>query len=224
MKVVVVIPACQEAHNITAVVVSVLPFAQEIVVVDDGSTDGTAELARAAGATVLRHAVNRGYGAALVTGTVYALAHGAEAVVHFDADGQFEAAEIPRLLAALTPGLPSVALGSRFKGQVIGIPWLRRLTLKAAILFTWAVSGLKLTDAHNGFRAFTAEALRLMHLKQDRMAFSSEVVDELVRKHIPWVEVPVTVRYTTASRKGSKQGTLPVLRIVKDLFFGKIVR
>ena len=111
-----------------------------------------------------------------------------------------------------------------FKGKVIGIPWLRRQTLKVAILFTWAVSGLKLTDAHNGFRAFTAPALGLMKLHQDRMAYSSEVVDEVARLKLPWVEVPVTVRYTTASLKGSKQGRLPILRIIKDLLFGRIVR
>ncbi len=221
---VVVIPAYQEAASLAGVVQRVRPFAERVVVVDDGSTDGTAEVARAAGATVLRHLINRGYGAALITGSTYALAQGAQVVVHFDADGQFEPSEIPRLVAALKLGVPSVALGSRFTGQVIGIPWLRQLTLKAAILFTWAVSGLRLTDAHNGFRAFTAAAWRLMHFSQDRMAFSSEVVDELARRNIPWVEVPVTVRYTTASLRGSKQGKLPVLRIVKDLLLGKIVR
>ena len=224
MRVAVVIPAYQEAKTIAVVVAQARPLVERVVVVDDGSTDGTANVAAAAGATVVRHLINRGYGAALTTGTAYALAHGAEAVVHFDADGQFEPAEISKLVAALRPGVPSVALGSRFLGQVIGIPLLRRLTLKVAILFTWAVSGLRLTDAHNGFRAFTAPALKLMHFKQDRMAFSSEVVDEIVRLKLPWVEVPVTVRYTTASKQGSKQGKLPILRIVKDLLFGKIVR
>ena len=224
MNVTVVIPACQEAKHLRAVVQHVAPFAHEVVVVDDGSTDATAEVARQAGAIVLRHLTNRGYGAALTTGTAYALAHGADVVVHFDADGQFEATEIPKLLGVLTPGVPSVALGSRFKGQVIGIPWFRKATLKVAILFTWAVSGLKLSDAHNGFRAFTAEALRLMNLHQDRMAYSSEVVDEIARLTIPWVEVPVTVRYTTESRQGSKQGKLPALKIVKDLILGKLIR
>lgn len=223
MKVVVVIPAYQEAKHVGVIVQSVRPFAQAVVV-DDGSTDATAAVAAQAGATVIRHMVNRGYGAALTTGTAYALSHGAEVVVHFDADGQFEAREIPKLVAALKPGAPSVALGSRFKGHVIGIHWLRKFTLKVGILFTWLVSGIKLTDAHNGFRAFTAEALRLMRLHQDRMAYSSEVVDEIARLELPWVEVPVTVRYTTASKEGSKQGKLPALKIVRDLIVGKLMR
>ncbi len=224
MKVAVVIPACQEERNVAKAVAAVRPFAQFTVVVDDGSTDRTAEVAREAGAVVLRHGVNRGYGAALTTGTAYALAQGADVVVHFDADGQFEATEIPTLIAKLTPGAPSAVFGSRFLGTTLGLPTLRRFTLKLAILFTWAVSGIKLTDAHNGFRAFTAEALRSMHLAQDRMAYSSEVVDELVRLHVPLVEVPVTVRYTTESKLGSKQGRLPALKIVKDLLLGKLVR
>ena len=219
-----VIPAYQEAAAVGAVVRAVKPYVSQVVVVDDGSSDQTSVQARAAGAQVLRHWVNRGYGAALTTGTNYALAQGAEAVVHFDADGQFEVSDIPRLVAALKLGSPSVALGSRFLGQVEGLPHLRRLTLKLAILFTWAVSGIKLSDAHNGFRAFTKEALERMRWRQDRMAYGSEVVDEIVRTRTPWVEVPVTVRYTAATLKGSKQGRLPALKIVRDLFLGKLVK
>ena len=224
MKVFIVIPAYQESPSVGAVVVGVRPYAEGVVVVDDGSTDGTGEVARAAGALVLRHMVNRGYGAALTTGTAYALAQGAEAVVHFDADGQFEPQDIPSLVSALSAGRPSAALGSRFLGRAVNLPWLRRLTLKLAIIFTWAVSGVRLSDAHNGLRAFTREALALMHWRQDRMAFSSEVIDELVRAKIPWAEVPVTVRYTAYSQQGSKQGKLPALKIVKDLFFGRLVK
>ncbi|MBI5465820.1 MAG: glycosyltransferase family 2 protein [Candidatus Kerfeldbacteria bacterium] len=224
MKVFIIIPAYQESSSVGAVVAGVRSYAESVVVVDDGSTDGTGEAARAAGALVLRHMVNRGYGAALTTGTAYALAQGAEAVVHFDADGQFEPRDIPPLVSALSVGRPSAALGSRFLGRAVNLPWLRRLTLKLAVIFTWAVSGVRLSDAHNGLRAFTREALALMHWRQDRMAFSSEVIDELVRAKIPWTEVPVTVRYTAYSQQGSKQGKLPALKIVKDLFFGRLVK
>jgi hypothetical protein len=127
-------------------------------------------------------------------------------------------------LATLKPAQPSVALGSRFLGKTLGMPQVRRLTLKFAIIFTWFVSGLKLTDTHNGFRAFTAEALKQMNFKQDRMAFSSEVIDEVARLKIPYVEVPVTVRYTDYSRKSSKQGSWPVLKIIRDIFWGKLTR
>lgn len=207
-----------------AAIQAVAPYAEQVVLVDDGSSDGTAEAARAAGAVVLRHLINRGYGAALITGSTYAFKAGADVIVHFDADGQFDAADIPKLVAGLATGKPSVALGSRFMGSVHGISFIRRLTLKFAILFTWAVSGIKLTDAHNGLRAFTREAWQLMQFQQDRMAYSSEVIDELARLKLAAVEVPVTVRYTDYSRKSSKQGRFPVLRILRDMFVGRLTR
>lgn len=206
------------------VVASARPFAEQVVVVDDGSADGTGAAARDAGASVLTHPINRGYGAALVTGTTYAFQRGAEVVVHFDADGQFDAADIPRLAAAVRANEPALALGSRFLGRTEHMPMRRRVTLKLAIIFTWAVSGIKLTDAHNGFRAITREAWQRMHLRQDLMAFSSEVIDEAARLHIAPMEVPVTVRYTAYSRASSKQGRFPVLKIVRDIFIGRITR
>lgn len=224
MKPWVVIPAYHEAPMVGVVVRSVQPYAERVVVVDDGSPDATGSEARGAGATVLTHPINRGYGAALVTGTAYAFQQGAAVVVHFDADGQFEAADIPKLTAAVRLGEPSLALGSRFLGRTENMPFIRQLTLKLAILFTWAVSGIKLTDAHNGFRAITRATWAQMRCRQDLMAFSSEVIDEAARLHITPVEVPVTVRYTAYSRAGSKQGRFPVLKIVRDIFIGRIVR
>jgi glycosyltransferase involved in cell wall biosynthesis len=224
MKTWAVIPAYEAAQTIAKVINDLKPFVSEIVVVDDGSQDSTFAEAAKTGVKVLRHIVNRGYGAALVTGQEYALQNGAEAVVHFDADGQFDAADVAKLLAALQPGVPSVALGSRFLGKAIAMPALRKFTLRLAIIFTWATTGLKLTDAHNGLRAFTAEALRPMKLRQARMAVSSEIVQEIVRLNLPYTEVPVTVTYTAESLRGSKQGRLPAVKIVKDLFVGRFLR
>jgi len=224
MKLIVVIPAFQEEASIGQVVKELLPLVDQVVVVDDSSTDRTAVVAAAAGATVLHHIINRGYGAALTTGSDYAVTQGADLIAHFDADGQFDPTDLPVLVKTLQNAKAQVALGSRFKGQALNMPWLRRLTLKLAIIFTWLVSGIRLTDAHNGFRLFTQEAWRMMNLRQDRMAFSSEVIDEIKRWRLPWVEVPVTVRYTNYSLKNSKQGSWPALKIVKDLFLGRLIR
>ncbi|KKT16835.1 MAG: hypothetical protein UW00_C0021G0001, partial [Parcubacteria group bacterium GW2011_GWB1_43_66] len=158
MKVFAIIPALEAVSSVGRVVEGLKNYVAEIVVVDDGSTDDTAQVAQKTGAQVLRHLVNRGYGAALITGSAYALARGAEAIVHFDADGQFTSADLPKLLAALKYGQPSAALGSRFLGTAVNIPVLRKIILKLGIIFTWATTGLKLTDAHNGLRAFTREA------------------------------------------------------------------
>lgn len=224
MKVFVVIPAYQAEATIFNVVSGLKPYVNDVVVVNDGSTDKTASLASEAKAVVINHLVNRGYGAALVTGNLYALQQGAQAVVHFDADGQFDPADVPKLINSLIANTPSVALGSRFLGKVVNIPALRLLILKLGILFTWATSGLKLTDTHNGLRALTAEAVRLMNLKQDRMAVSSEIVQEIARNKISYKEVPVTVIYSKQSLNSSKQGTMPAVKIVKDLVIGKLLR
>ncbi len=224
MRVFALVPAYQAKETVAQVVNDLLPLVERVVVVDDGSSDTTAEVARAAGAKVLQHLVNRGYGAALETGHQYALRQGAEAVVHFDADGQFSPMDLPKLIAALLPGKASAVLGSRFLGQAINIPAVRKFTLKLAIIFTWATTGVRLSDAHNGLRAFTREALELMHIKQDRMAASSEIIQELADNHIPIKEVPVTVTYTDYSLRSSKQGALPAAKIVKDLLIGKFLR
>ncbi|MBU1038691.1 glycosyltransferase family 2 protein [Patescibacteria group bacterium] len=224
MKPDIVIPAYNEEPSIAAVVATVKPYANKVIVVDDGSSDQTATLAKSAGAVVLQHVVNRGYGAALITGSNWAIEQGAWAVLHFDADGQFDPQDIPRLVEYLVKDDNQVVLGSRFKGRVIGLPWLRRLTLKVAIIFTWVVSGVKLSDAHNGLRLFRATAWQLMILRQDRMAFSSELIDEIKRLKLNFVEAPVTVRYTDYSKQNSKQGRWPAVRIVKDLLLGKLLR
>src|SRR5262245_19840796 len=121
----VVIAAYQEARVIADVVTSVTAFTPHVVVVDDGSEDGTGARARAAGAAVLRHLVNRGQGAALQSGISYALAQGADVIVTFDADGQHDVGDLPALVEPILSGRADIALGSRFLGQAEGIPAAR---------------------------------------------------------------------------------------------------
>src|SRR5205823_120653 len=115
----VVIAAYNEAVTIARVIGDVSRFGYEIVVVDDGSRDGTADIAKRSGAAVLRHRINLGQGAALQTGIDYALRKGAERIVTFDADGQHRAQDIPKLLEALDRSRVDYALGSRFLGSAI---------------------------------------------------------------------------------------------------------
>lgn len=218
-----VIPAFGEASMIRAVIDDVRAHVTKVVVVDDGSEDDTAAEARRAGAVVLRHAVNRGQGAALATGVSYALMHGSSAIVTFDADGQHQGSDIPRLLEPVLAGTADVALGSRFLSPAPRIPPLRRLVLKGAVLFTRLATGLPLTDAHNGLRAFSREAAQKIGIRQDRMAHASEILSEIKRHGLRFVEVPVDVRYTAYSRtKG--QGVLSALRILLDLWVGRGVK
>jgi glycosyltransferase involved in cell wall biosynthesis len=213
----VVIAAFNEAQVIRGVVGEVAARGYAVVVVDDGSRDDTAARARLPGVTVLRHAVNLGQGAALQTGIEYAVRHGARQVVTFDADGQHSVDDIPELTAALVNH--DVALGSRFLGkQVIGASRGRKLLLRTATTMSNRLSGMALTDAHCGLRAFRASAAPALRITHDRMAHASELLRKIHTSGLRVVEVPVTVRYTEHSmRKG--QGGLHAIRILFDYFF-----
>lgn len=211
-----VIPAYNEGSSIGAVLDNTAQHVDRIVVVDDASTDDTARSALRVGVDVLRHPVNLGQGAALQTGIAHALAAGASHVVTLDADGQHDPAQIGRMLTAMREAGVEAALGSRFKGETIGMPRLRRSVLKLAVAFTRLTTGLKVTDSHNGFRVFTAAAAKRLRIRQNRMAHASEILEEIAAKRISFVEVPVTIRYTDYSRaKG--QSNLNSLNILLDL-------
>src|SRR5262245_29254429 len=195
----VVIAAYNEAAVIARVVGGVRRAGYPVVVVDDGSSDATADIAHAAGAAVIRHPFNLGQGAALQTGIDHALALSAEIVVTFDADGQHRVADIARLCAALAEEKADFALGSRFLGQAPNLPPLRRLLLKAATLFTRLTTGLQLTDTHNGLRAMSRRGAAAIRLRQNRMAHASELLAQIGSSGLPYVERPVTIEYTAYS-------------------------
>jgi polyprenyl-phospho-N-acetylgalactosaminyl synthase len=219
----IVIPAFHEERVIGAIVSELRAAWPRIVVVDDGSSDRTGEAARAAGATVLTHLVNRGQGAALQTGIAYALRRGAEYIVTFDSDGQHRAEDIPLLLEPLRSGAADVALGSRFLGTTEQMPARRRMLLRLAILFTRFASGVHFTDTHNGLRAFTRAAAARIELTMDRMAHASELLDQIVAARLRHVEVPVHVRYSDYSRaKGQRSSG--AIRVLLDYVQGRWLR
>lgn len=195
-KVFVIIPAYNEEKRIGRVIDEVEKYVDTIVVVDDGSKDKTSEQVRSRKAVVLRHMVNLGQGAALQTGFDWANKCGADVVVTFDADGQFKASEIPKVVEPILKGRADVVLGSRFLGKARDIPFSRFLTLKAGVIFTNIFSGIRVTDTYNGFRAFSSSALKKIYLTQNRMAHASEIVDLVSRHDIRFTEVPVTVLYS----------------------------
>jgi glycosyltransferase involved in cell wall biosynthesis len=212
----VVIAAYNEGRVVGRVIADVQQHGYQVVVVDDGSADATAEAAAQAGAQVVQHPVNLGQGAALQTGIEYALERGADAVVTFDADGQHRVQDIASLLAALDQNGVDFALGSRFLGASIDLPPARRILLKAATWFTRVTTGLALTDTHNGLRAMTRRGASRIALRQNRMAHASELLDEIARSGLRYVEVPVTIEYSRYSlAKG--QRFADSLRILVDL-------
>lgn len=219
----VVVAAYREEDSISAVVRDLRRVGATVVVVDDGSSDATASTARSEGAHVLRHLINRGQGAALQTGLTYALACGASHVITFDADGQHDPNEIAAMLAPLLDGSADVVLGSRFLGSTPGMSRRRRWVLRVAVAFTRIMTGLQVTDTHNGFRAFTRDAASKIHLRQDRMAHASELLDQISQHELRVHEIPVTVRYTDYS-KAKGQRSFAALRIFVDYLFGRWTR
>ena len=213
----VLVPAYNESQVIAGVISGLKHCFENIVVIDDGSSDDSAEIAENCGAIVLRHPINLGQGAALQTGIEFALSRGAEFIVTFDADGQHRPADIEKLLDALTLHRADFALGSRFLGTALNVPLFRRLLLRAATVFTRVTAGIPVTDAHNGLRAMTRRGAVCIRLRQNRMAHASELLVQIARSGLSFVEVPVTVEYSRYSlAKGQRAGD--ILVILLDLF------
>jgi len=209
----VVVPAYCEAEVIADTVAALVKIFPDVIVVDDNSPDATARLASSAGATVLRHPVNLGQGAALQTGIAFALDRGAAYVATFDADGQHRPADLQAMFRVLLDERVDIVLGSHFLGNTERIPPSRSLLLKAAVLFSRTTTGLNLSDTHNGLRVMTAGAARALDIRQNRMAHASEIIEAIARRRLSYREAPVTIRYSDYSlRKGQKMtGTVNIL-------------
>lgn len=222
MKIVAVMPAYNEATRIGAAIEAVRLHVPLVLVVDDGSSDETAEAARRAGAFVVRHGLNRGQGAALRTGNAAALLLGADCVVHIDADGQHDPSFLPTLLAPLLAGTSDIVYGSRFLGvQASGMPFSRRLLLLAGRYFSRFVLGIPrtITDPQSGLRAMTAHAARSLRFVQDRKAHCSELLRVVTRSAYRYAEVPVHVAYSRESlAKGNRNSD--AFEIVWQLIIG----
>jgi len=213
-----VVPLFNEAAVIASVVKGALSVFPHIVCVDDGSSDDSAARALAAGAVVLRHPINLGQGAALQTGIDFALAQpGCDFVVTFDADGQHLVSDAQAMVRRLETEPLDVVLGSRFLDGRTRVGWSKRLVLRTAVFFERASSGIHLTDAHNGLRAFTRDAARRIEITQNRMAHASEIVNEIGKKKLRYAEQPVKVVYSAYS-KAKGQSLWNSINILADLF------
>jgi polyprenyl-phospho-N-acetylgalactosaminyl synthase len=219
-KIFIIIPAFNEEGKIGSVIKDARKYADEIVVIDDGSSDRSSEQAERAGAKVISHRINRGQGAALETGNRYALANGADIIVHFDADGQFLSGEIPEIIAPILDGSADIVFGSRFLSKRSEMPLLKRWLImpfaRAVNLFFF---GITTTDPQSGFRAFSQKAARMIIIENDRMAHCSEILAKASASDLRIKEVPITVLYPDFGQRFSGG-----LDIIKDLLIGKMIK
>jgi polyprenyl-phospho-N-acetylgalactosaminyl synthase len=218
----VVVPAYNESQVIATTVSDLRKVFSRIVVVDDGSSDDTADLALAAGAAVVRHPLNRGQGAALQTGFDYFLQHTpADLCVTFDGDGQHRVEDAATMVTLAADQALDVVLASRFLGRTEDMPASRRLLLRAAIRFSRVATQLPLTDTHNGLRVLSRNALRKVRLTHDRMAYATELEVAISKHELSWAEVPTTVVYTEYSRARGQTNS-NAINILFDLASNRI--
>jgi len=190
------LPAYNEEIAIGTTVLTTQEFADEVVVIDDGSADRTGEVAAAAGATVLRHESNQGKGSAIRTLFEYANDRDPSVFVVLDADGQHVASDIPDVVAPVLDGEADVSIGSRYlDGRRTETPRYRRVGQRVLDGITPGSSKRNLSDTQSGFRAFSPRALDELRVTTDGIGVESEVVSEATSKDLELAEVPISVRY-----------------------------
>jgi glycosyltransferase involved in cell wall biosynthesis len=222
-RVVVVIPAFNEERTIVEVIQGLKQRGfTTLIVVDDGSSDRTGELASHEGAIRLRHILNRGLGGSLGTGISAALRLGAEVIVTFDADGQHDPDNIMRLLEPVELGEAEVVIGSRMLDPR-GMPYRRRMANWTANVVTYLLFGGWTTDSQSGLRAFSSRAATRMRIITTGMEVSSEIIAETVRNRLKWKEVSVKAIYTDYSLSKGQSFTVGLQTLMK-LILAKVQR
>jgi len=193
-RIAVLIPAYNAAESLRGVIEGIKGYVSSILVVDDGSTDATAEVALAAKVRVLRHQINRGKGVALRTGFWFLLNQGYRAIITMDADGQHDPSYIPSLINAYEEGRGDIVIGSR-AGEFNAMSRLRRFWNQLGVKAVSKLIGTPLTDTQSGYRLITAEALHGLPLRATGYEVELELLIKACKRGHRVVEIPVTTHY-----------------------------
>jgi glycosyltransferase involved in cell wall biosynthesis len=214
----IIVPAYNEAVVIGDVVAELRTVFDHVVCVDDGSADDTGELARQAGASLVRHPINLGQGAAIQTGVEYArMQPGARVFATFDADGQHRVKDVVKMIDRLNRGDVDIVIGTRFGQQVANRPpLLKRIVLQTAARLSRRGRRLGLTDTNNGLRVFNKTVADGMNITMSGMSHATEIVMMIAENHWRVAEVPVEVLYTEYSKSKGQ----PLLNGVNIIFDG----
>ncbi len=212
-SVLVLIPARNEARTVAAVVEAVRAKLLPVLVIDDGSTDGTAECARRAGAEVVSHPSNLRKGAALKTGFSWALEKGYKAVITMDADGQHDPEDLEKFLSANRQHKADLVIGER---KFAEMPLPNRFTTPfGSKILSWAL-GIPVTDNQSGFRLLTSDLLRRMRLKGNGYEMEVEMIWEVVRMDMSLGWIPIRTIYFPDRKSGFRP-------VIDTLFFLRMV-
>ena len=220
----IIIPVYNENPEVLiAVIKKLMEFSYSIVIVDDGSSQNVQEFFRDDAVKVLTHPVNLGQGAALQTGFEFAKIMNADIVITFDGDGQHNPGDLEILISPLLNGKADVALGSRFLKEGSKIPLRKKLLLHLARLTNYLFTGILLSDAHNGLRALNKKALEKICITENRMAHASEILFEIKKHQLKYIEVPVQIDYTAYSKQKGQTGW-DSIKILFDLVLHKLFK
>jgi glycosyltransferase involved in cell wall biosynthesis len=220
----VILPAYNEEVSIGSIVLLTRFYADSVIVIDDGSVDRTAEIARKAGAEVIVHEANAGKGGALKTGFEAAADMGADIIVTMDSDGQHNPADIPKLVAPIIEGDADIVNGSRYlNGLGKNTPAYRRVGQTVLDKFTNMSSGIKITDSQSGFRAFAASTIENFRFNAQGMAIESEMLADAGKAGLRITEVEIGVRYDVdcSTVNPIKHGIEVFVMVLRDIEFDK---
>tara|TARA_Y100000766_G_C18875851_1_gene590744 strand:- start:65 stop:997 length:933 start_codon:yes stop_codon:yes gene_type:complete len=197
MRIIAGLPMYNEEETIGTIVTKVLDYVDEVVCVDDGSSDSSARIAESCGAIVHRHRVNRGYGGALKSLFAKAREMNADALIILDSDGQHEPSDIPKLLKPILDGEAEFVIGSRFVdgGGSEDMPAYRRLGIKVITAASNLSSDLEIQDTQSGFRAFSKLAIERLRFDSEGMELSLEMLEDAHEKDLKIQEIPTVIRY-----------------------------
>lgn len=193
------IPAYNEEEYIADVVRKTLTHVDEVVVIDDGSTDNTAKVAEMAGATVVKNGTNQGVGRATQRCFEIAKQRNADVLITIDGDGQNNPGEIPRLLTAIFEGGADFVIGSRFLDEQVKFPRYRKLGINIITFLYNFASKAKLTDSQSCYRAYSKRAISLLNIAEKGFPFSVELLVKARQKGLVITEVPISCIYHSNS-------------------------
>jgi glycosyltransferase involved in cell wall biosynthesis len=222
-RIMAMIPAFNAARTIEPVIVGTLPHVEKLIVIDDGSHDGSGEVAARAGATVLKHEVNRGKGGALKTGFAYVLEHGYDGVITLDADGQHLPSEIPKILAARRETGADIIIGGRAHlfGEMLP---RRRMANRFA---SWAISkgsGARIDDTQSGYRFYSASLLRAITLRSDGFDMESEVLVLAGMRNFRIITIPISLGFVDGVSTSHYKPLKDTFRILRTALSARFLR